>query len=53
MGLSSLILNKKPKGIAEAFILAEDFIGKENVCLVLGDNIFYGLDLNEQIKEKR
>ena len=47
------IEQKKPKGIAEAFILAEDFIGKQNVCLVLGDNIFYGLDLHEQIKEKK
>lgn len=31
-----------PKGIAEAFILGEDFIGKDNVCLILGDNFFYG-----------
>lgn len=32
----------KPRGIAEAFIIGEDFIGKDNVCLVLGDNIFFG-----------
>ncbi len=31
-----------PNGIAEAFILGKDFIGKNNVCLILGDNIFYG-----------
>ncbi len=31
-----------PNGIAEAFIIGEDFIGNDNVCLVLGDNIFYG-----------
>ena len=33
---------EKPRGIAEAFILAEDFIGDDEVCLILGDNIFYG-----------
>ncbi|MFP5238330.1 MAG: glucose-1-phosphate thymidylyltransferase RfbA, partial [Acidobacteriota bacterium] len=32
----------KPEGLAQAFVLAEDFIGKDKVCLVLGDNIFYG-----------
>ena len=35
-------IQKKPEGIAQAFIVAEQFIGKENVCLILGDNIFYG-----------
>jgi len=33
---------EKPSGIAEAFILGEEFIGNEEVCLILGDNIFYG-----------
>ena len=33
---------EKPRGIAEAFILGEDFIGDDEVCLILGDNIFYG-----------
>jgi glucose-1-phosphate thymidylyltransferase len=33
---------KKPNGIAEAFIIGEKFIGNDNVCLILGDNIFYG-----------
>jgi len=33
---------EKPRGIADAFIVGEDFIGKENVCLVLGDNVFFG-----------
>lgn len=33
---------EKPRGIAEAFILGEDFIGNDEVCLILGDNIFYG-----------
>jgi len=32
----------KPEGLAQAFVLAEDFIGRDKVCLVLGDNIFYG-----------
>lgn len=33
---------EKPRGIAEAFILGEEFIGEDEVCLILGDNIFYG-----------
>lgn len=36
------IVQKAPRGIAEAFILAEDFIGEGSVCLMLGDNILYG-----------
>lgn len=32
----------KPRGLADAFIVGEEFIGKDNVCLILGDNIFYG-----------
>lgn len=34
-----------PRGLADAFILGEEFIGKDNVCLILGDNIFYGQGL--------
>jgi glucose-1-phosphate thymidylyltransferase len=33
---------EKPKGLADAFVVGEDFIGEDNVCLILGDNIFYG-----------
>ncbi|MCM8827172.1 MAG: glucose-1-phosphate thymidylyltransferase RfbA [Candidatus Omnitrophica bacterium] len=40
---------KVPAGIGEAFIIGEDFIGKERVCLILGDNIFYGHGLPEQL----
>jgi glucose-1-phosphate thymidylyltransferase len=38
----SYIVQDKPRGIADAFILGEDFIGQSQVCLILGDNIFYG-----------
>ena len=40
-----------PAGIAEAFLLGEEFIGDDNVCLVLGDNIFYGHGLTELLKK--
>ncbi len=36
------IVQEKPAGIAQAFILGEDFIGQDQVCLILGDNLFYG-----------
>ncbi|SFO86602.1 glucose-1-phosphate thymidylyltransferase RfbA [Hydrogenimonas thermophila] len=35
-------VQKSPDGLAEAFIIGEEFIGKDSVCLILGDNIFYG-----------
>lgn len=39
-----------PDGLAQAFILGEEFIGRDNVCLILGDNIFYGQHFSEQLK---
>lgn len=39
----------KPTGIAEAFLIGKEFIGEDSVCLVLGDNIFYGPGLGQQL----
>lgn len=43
-------IQEKPNGLAEAFIIGENFIGDSNVSLILGDNMFYGGDLNEVLK---
>ncbi|MBP8099209.1 MAG: glucose-1-phosphate thymidylyltransferase RfbA, partial [Acinetobacter sp.] len=40
-----------PDGLAQAFIIGEDFIGDSNVCLVLGDNIFYGQGFTPMLKQ--
>ena len=40
-----------PNGLAEAFLIGEEFIGKDPVCLILGDNIFYGEGLSELMHE--
>jgi glucose-1-phosphate thymidylyltransferase len=40
-----------PDGLAQAFIIGEKFIGKDNVCMVLGDNIFYGYGFRKVLKE--
>jgi glucose-1-phosphate thymidylyltransferase len=40
-----------PNGLAQAFVIGADFIGKDNVALVLGDNIFYGVGLGEQLSK--
>lgn len=39
-----------PNGLAQAFVLGEEFIGKDKVCLILGDNIFYGRGLDQLLK---
>ncbi len=44
-------IQEKPNGLAEAFIIGEDFIGEDNVAMILGDNMFYGEHLSEKLKE--
>ena len=52
LGLSfSYLEQPKPTGIAEAFIIGEKFIGSDHVCLILGDNIFFGHDLSQLLLE--
>ena len=44
-------VQENPRGLADAFILGEEFIGDDNVCLILGDNIFYGQDLTKVLNQ--
>jgi len=46
----SYAVQHAPNGLAEAFIIGEEFIGEEAVCLILGDNIFYGQGLEEKLE---
>ena len=41
----------QPKGLADAFLVGKEFIGNNNVCLILGDNIFYGHDFTAELKK--
>lgn len=41
----------KPDGLAQAFLIGEEFIGQDNVCLVLGDNIFFGQHFSDSLKK--
>jgi glucose-1-phosphate thymidylyltransferase len=46
-------IQPSPDGLAQAFILGEEFIGTDSVCLVLGDNIFYGYQFSEMLNKSR
>ena len=47
----SYCVQEKPDGLAQAFVLGEEFIGDDDVCLILGDNIFYGNHFGAMLKE--
>lgn len=52
LGISiSYAVQPKPRGIADSLIIGEEFIGKDSVSLILGDNIFYGHNLTEMLKD--
>lgn len=44
-------VQEAPRGLAEAFILGEEFIGRDSVCLILGDNVFYGQALSDYLRQ--
>jgi glucose-1-phosphate thymidylyltransferase len=44
-------IQPSPDGLAQAFIIGEEFIGDDSVCMILGDNIFYGFDFSRTLKE--
>ena len=46
----SYAVQEEPKGLAQAFTIGADFIGRDKVCLILGDNIFYGTDLQKKLQ---
>ena len=45
-------VQKMPRGLADAFILGEEFIGGDSVSLILGDNVFYGPDMTSVLRNK-
>lgn len=46
-------VQETPRGLADAFILGEEFIGDDNVCLILGDNVFYGQDMTRVLNRAK
>ena len=46
----SYMVQETPRGLADAFILGEEFIGDDSVCLILGDNVFYGQDMTKVLR---
>ena len=52
IGISlSYAVQETPRGLADAFILGEEFIGGDSVCLILGDNVFYGLNMTSTLRD--
>jgi len=52
LGLNlSYAIQPSPDGLAQAFIIGEEFIGDDNVCMILGDNLFYGYGLSKMLEE--
>jgi glucose-1-phosphate thymidylyltransferase len=49
----SYVVQPSPDGLAQAFILGDEFIGDDDVCLILGDNIFFGHGLIDMLKESK
>ena len=47
------LIQHVPNGLAQAFVLGEEFIGNDSVCLILGDNIFYGQGFNKMLKQAK
>ena len=52
LGISiAYAVQPSPDGLAQAFLIGEDFIGNDNVCLILGDNLFYGYQFSNVLEE--
>ena len=46
-------VQERPRGLADAFLIGEEFIGNDKVCLILGDNLFYGQDLTKLLNRAK